>query len=392
MADEDTIIRDPAGASNQSGLRDLNARVVLSYLRRHTGMPGAEIARRSGLSAQTVSNIIRALEGEGLLMRGKAVKGKVGKPSVPIALNPHGVSSLGLNIGRRSAELVLVDFNGTPIETRKIAYPYPTIEDVYAFLTSGINDIFARHPKAKSRVTGIGVARPNKLWDWLEIVQAPEDAMRKWQDIDFETSISELTGFPVFLENDATSACVAEHLLGRGSEFTDFAYIFVGAFVGGGLVLNSKVSSGHTGNSAQLGSLPVPDGKGGTIELLAVASLNSLERAFIDQGLDPMALRKNADNWSSFEDLVAPWIETTGHHLAFAAASISSVLEVEAILIDGAMPATVRQRLTDTTRAAFDLLAKSIIEKPEIGEATVGKGARSLGAAMLPIHSRFFLA
>ncbi|NNL18480.1 MAG: MarR family transcriptional regulator, partial [Boseongicola sp.] len=103
----DIHILDPEGGSNQSGLRDQNARLVLSFIRRHGAMPSAEIARRSGLSAQTVSNITRALEADGLVKRGAAIKGKVGKPSVPVKLNPSGVNALGLNIGRRSAELVL---------------------------------------------------------------------------------------------------------------------------------------------------------------------------------------------------------------------------------------------------------------------------------------------
>jgi len=56
-------------------------------------MSSAEIARRSGVSAQTVSNIVRDLENDGLLVRGEAIrtKGKVGKPQTPVQLNPSGV-------------------------------------------------------------------------------------------------------------------------------------------------------------------------------------------------------------------------------------------------------------------------------------------------------------
>ena len=58
MTIEDTHFRDRISGQNQSGLRDQNARLVLSYLRRFGDMPGAEIARRSGLSAQTVSTAL----------------------------------------------------------------------------------------------------------------------------------------------------------------------------------------------------------------------------------------------------------------------------------------------------------------------------------------------
>lgn len=392
MASNNTNIRDPEGGANQSGLRDQNARVVLSFIRRHGEMASAEIARRAGLSAQTVSIIIRGLEADGLLKRGKSVKGKVGKPSVPMALNPNGVFSLGLNIGRRSAELVMVDFNGKHIDAQSTSYPFPDIDEVFAFLRTGIKTIFESHPGARNLVTGIGVARPNRLWDWLEVVNAPEQAMQKWRNLDFAQAVSEATGLEAFVENDATSACVAEHLIGRGSEFSDFAYIFVGAFVGSGLVLNGKVFSGRTGNAAALGPLPVPDGKGGTTQLLKIASLHVLESALINAGKDPNALRDQSSDWHELEKYVSPWIEETSRYLAIASASIASVVEVEAILIDGAMPEEIRQRLTVRVRWNFANLDLTGIEKPQIEPGSIGRSARSIGAALLPIHSRYFLA
>ena len=56
--------------SNQSGMRAYNERLVLSLIRQTGALAKAEIARRTGLSAQTVSVIMRALEADGLLLRG----------------------------------------------------------------------------------------------------------------------------------------------------------------------------------------------------------------------------------------------------------------------------------------------------------------------------------
>ena len=72
---KEPVIRDPKGGANQSGLRDQNARLLLSFIRRHGEMPSAELARRSGLSAQTVSTITLALQADGLIFLGKAIKG-----------------------------------------------------------------------------------------------------------------------------------------------------------------------------------------------------------------------------------------------------------------------------------------------------------------------------
>ena len=185
---------------------------------------------------------------------------------------------------------------------------------------------------------------------------------------------------------------MAEHLIGRGNEFSDFAYIFIGAFIGGGLVLNSKVFSGRTGNAAAFGPMPVPDGNGGTTELLNVASLHVLEKSLSDAGIDPLLLREHIDDWGRYEDHVGPWIETTSHSLAIAAATIASVVEVEVILVDGAMPAAVCERLTAATEKALAASKLTVVVNPVIEQARVGRRARSLGAALLPIHARYFLA
>ena len=95
-----TLVNDTFSGVNQKGVRDHNERLILSLLRRRGAMPGSDIARHTQLSAQTVSVILRKLEGDGLLEKGAPQKGKVGKPSVPMALNPDGAYAIGFKLGR----------------------------------------------------------------------------------------------------------------------------------------------------------------------------------------------------------------------------------------------------------------------------------------------------
>src|SRR3954447_753209 len=94
------------------GGRVYNARGVLSLVRHHGALPKADIARLTGLSPPTVQVIVQALETDGLLLKREALRGRVGQPSVPLSLNPEGAFSFGVKIGRRSAEIVLMDFVG----------------------------------------------------------------------------------------------------------------------------------------------------------------------------------------------------------------------------------------------------------------------------------------
>ncbi len=386
--------REHESGSNQSGLRDRNARLVMWLMRRHGALASAEIARRSGLSPQTISNIIRALEAEGLLTRHAAVKEgrKVGKPLTPVSLNPAGVYSLGLNVGRGAAELVLVNFTGSRLDERLTTYRYPDPEDVCSFLEGAYGEIIASRPEVVGKLAGIGVAAPFELWNWLQQVDAPEAIMKQWRSLDLVGQVSKITGLDAVFENDATSACVAEHLLGLGHELSDFAYFFLGTFVGGGLVLDGKVFTGRSGNAGAFGSLPIPDGTGGVSQLLDKASLYRLQHALSDRGEGLDALRRDPEVWIEFSSEVDAWTETTAANLALATAAVVAVVDVEAVLIDGALPTEVKRRLVERTRKSLDGVDMTGIVRPEIREAMVGRAARSIGAALLPIHSQYFMS
>ena len=389
---EAAAIRDPQGGANQSGIRDHNERLVLSLIHRHAGLPSAEIARRSNLSAQTVSIIIRALEKDGLLLRGNPIRGKVGKPSIPMTLNPDGILSFGLNIGRRSADLVLIDVSGKLRAQRKIHYAYPKPDALMAFLAEGYTEMSgAMTSRQINRIAGIGVAAPFELWNWLDSVNAPREEMQLWRHFDVGPRVAEVTGLPVTVQNDATAACTAEHIFGRGREVSDYAYFFIGSFVGGGVVLNDTVYSGRSGNAGAFGSIPV-SGTSGTQQLIQHASLFLLERALERAGQDPAKLWDPDCDWSGFGQPLDDWIDHTARHLAIAAVAIASVIDFERILIDANCPPAIRHRIIESTRDEVSRIDTQGIEVPVLTEAAVGRNARAIGAATLPIIDRYLLS
>ena len=74
--------------TNQTGVRLYNERLVLSLIRQHHSLPQANLARLTGLSPPTVSEIVRRLEADGLLRKEAPQRGRIGQPSVPLSLNP----------------------------------------------------------------------------------------------------------------------------------------------------------------------------------------------------------------------------------------------------------------------------------------------------------------
>lgn len=392
----DSVVLPPAvsfaGGSNQVRVRVHNERLVLSLVRLHGSLSKADITRASGLSAQTVSVIMRSLENDGLLLRGEPVRGKVGQPSIPMRLNPDAVFSFGVKIGRRSADVVLMDFIGRIRHQFRQTYAYPKPDEIIAIIMSGIESIEARLDRdTLARIAGIGIAAPFELWNWAEEVGAPPGAMDEWHGVDLQAEIAARVRHAVHLQNDATSACGAELVFGVGPSYPDFVYFFIGSFIGGGIVLNSAVYSGRTGTAGALGPLPVRGKNGENRQLLDIASIFVLEKLLLERGIDPQPLWYSADEWVDFGEPLELWIRDTAEALAQAIVASASVIDFGAAVIDGGFPGWVRKRVVQATREAVTRLDLQGVIIPDILEGAVGAQARAIGGASLPIFARYLI-
>ena len=389
---EPRIASPAARGSNQSGMRAYNERLVLSLIRQAGPMPKAVIARMTGLSAQTVSVIMRALETDGLLQKGAPVRGKVGQPSVPMGLNGDGAYFLGLKIGRKSTELLLIDFLGQVKARRHQSHHHPTPEDVVGFANEAIGDFLDQLPEAhRARVAGLGIALPFHLWDWGKSPGEDSPDLATWRIRDISADIGRGWDFPVYLCNDASAACGAELVFGEQNKPRDFLYFYVGYFVGGGLVLDNTLYTGKSGNAAALGSMPIATKDGSLRQLVDVASLVTLEAMLQRQGHDANMIWDRADTCPLPRDLSDTWMDQAANGLAQAIVSSTCLIDFQTVLIDGWMSPDMRADLI--TRVTRQLQATTIpgIEIPDIRPGTIGRDARSLGAASLPLSDRFLV-
>ncbi len=378
-------------AISQSGLRERNERLVMTLVRRHGALAKVEIARMTGLSAQTVSVIMRQLEADHLLMRGEPKRGQVGQPSVPHSLNPDGAYFLGAKIGRRSLDVVLIDFLGAVRYQVSEDYPFPRPDEAVASIVAAVRGFEAALGEQSGRIAGLGVAIPFELWNWVERSGAPEAAAAAWRVADVPVMLSKALPYPVYLQNDATSACGAELVFGENPDLQDFLYIYIGSFVGGGVVLNGGLCAGRTGNAGALGPMPVPDESGGTEQLLHQTSLAVLERQLLESGV-PTATLYREDDWSGLGEALDQWLATAARGLAHAIVSAVSIIDFEAVVIDGSFPPQVRADLIERVAAEIERLDTAGIQPPTLRAGSLGAMSRALGGATLPLLDRYLIA
>lgn len=387
----------PFRGANASGMRAHNERLVLSLLRRDGPLAKTEIARATGLSNQAVSVIVRALEADGLIARGAPVRGRVGQPSVPMRLSGEGALFFGLKIGRRSIELALVDFLGRVVAADRRVWRYPTPDAVVAFVAERLPALRRALPAgrrdrlAQEKIVGLGIAMPFQLWNWGAYLDAPPGALDDWRTRDIAAEIAALTELPVTLQNDATAACGAELVFGTGERLENALTIYFGFFIGGGLVLNGQLYTGRRGNAAGLGPLPVPCPGGGGAPLLSIASLCALAARIAEAGGDPERLWESPEDWDLSPAVREGFVAASAQGLASAILSASALLELDAVVIDGWLPADLREEIVARTDHAFRRLDLSGIEPLRIRAGTVGPHARVLGAAAIPLAQRYLV-
>lgn len=372
--------------------RSQNERLVLSVIKKAGGLPSAEIAKLVGLSAQSASVITRSLEADGLIVKGARQRGKVGKPLTPFMLNKDGVYSIGLRIGRRSADMVLLDFCGTVRQHLRTTYPYPTPDQIMGFArTSTAAFLSAVGPNGRTRVAGIGVGAPFELWNWLDVTSTPKDEMMAWESFEFHTAFAEFTDLPVTVGNDSSMACSGEHAFGVGVSYSDFIYFYVGSLMGGGIVLGDRLLTGRNGNAAAFGSLPIRAQDGSWQQLNAHGSVVQLEDA-VEARHPGQSLRLlQAPEWEGFDDLLDAWLTHTAESLAYAAITVGATLDMSDVIVDCSAPDAVRAELVTRMNRVAETADTRGLTRPTVHAGRLGPMAGALGAGYEPIVSKLFV-
>ena len=380
--------------SNHVGMRQFNERVVLQAIRLNGALPKADIARLTKLTPQTVQVIIARLEADALVRKLEPLRGKVGQPSVPMALNPDGAFSIGIKIGRRSLDMLLLDFTGQVRDRSSLSYPFPDPDTLFDAIETRLGALTESLPAAlRSRLHGVGIAAPLSLGGWQSLLGlAPREAMR-WAEIDIPQRVGAMTELPVEFVKDTAAACVAELVAGRGRSIGSFLYVFVDTFIGGGLVIDSHLRGGVSGNAGAVGSLSLglaqPGRHAAPNQLLSQASLVNLEALFATHGLDVAAVLDARAMQKPWWTHTERWLRDAAPAIAFAVNNAACLLDLEGVIIDGSFSRELLRATITAVNHSLDHYNWEGVARPAVLEGTIGSDARAMGGALLPLYANF---
>ena len=243
-------------SSNHLGMRRFDEHVVQHAVRLNGSLPWAEIAGMTNLTVQTVQRIMNRLEADRLVLTAQATRGKVGQACVPMALNSDGSFAIGVKIGRRSANALLVNFTAQVRQRLTLPCdlhnPYTRLTEIDCTLRELARGFT---PALRSRLTGVGVAAALSLNGWHSPLGLASEQARSWSSIDIRERVAALANLPVACFKDTSAACEAGLVSEHGRNIQICFFVFAGPFIGRGLVLDRRWCGGLNGNAGAVGPL-----------------------------------------------------------------------------------------------------------------------------------------
>lgn len=353
-------IADRASGLNATSVRSYNERLMLSLLLQNDGITRQEIGDKTGLTFQTISVLLRSLEQEGLVAKGEVQRGRKGAPTTPVVLNPEGAYSVGIAVGHKYTELVLINFVGTVRFHSTLPNPDPNEKSNHPAFLETIHEAIRLLPKGThDRIAGIGLALP-ETGAIPSGTTAPSDQKYIALQDEIETEI----GYPVFVQNDITAAAGGESMFGAAKPLTDYLFFYLGADLHSRMVLNHQIYNGNSPLSFDVG-------------------IASLERSLKKSGVQTDALWDRSSDWPDFGEALVHWEEKLIGRMKASIEALQQFAEVQTVILSSYAPQTICQALCEALEKAgtgFNAIAGTIHPSP-----------KAVGAASLPFSSRFMV-
>ena len=370
--------------TNLARAGDYNLRTVLQAIRLRPDITRVDIAQQTGLTTAAIANITGKLAHAGLIrIAGRRIGGR-GQPALKLTIEPDGAFGIGINIDRDHLTLVTLDLAGEVRSrvTREMHFPMPG--DLLAFLNAEMDAAIADGGVDRARVVGVGIALPDKLGSIAMPHSPPGYAI--WDETDLPKLLRQMLPWPIYCDNDAAAAALAEAEYGTGFDNPNFFYLLVSAGLGGGLVIDRHHRRGASDRSGEIGLMPDPAVDDATACVQDTVSVSALLERLTVAGHPVANVPALADLPEAAEPVLAEWIADSVRALTGPIIAVNCLLDPNAILIGGRLPPMLIARLADALSER--LAGVAIPRSAPILPANIAADAPAVGAAILPFLER----
>jgi len=372
--------------TNLARAGDHNQRVTLHAVRLNGPVTRTELALKTGLTPAAIANITNRLLRDRLILRAGRSHGARGQPATKFVINPDSCFSIGLNVDRDHITLVVLDFVGKvrARASREVHFAKPAV--VRLFFQRSIGRLLTQAAIARNRLVGVGVAFPDDIAR-AHLPDQPAD-YAAWAAVRIDDLIRDVLKVPVFIENDAAAAAIGEMQFGSGQRYQSFFYMLVTAALGGGFVSDGSYIRGANGRSGEIGWLRARGDGGHESQLQNIVSLSCVYSRLAEQGYKVATPEGLTRLEPAARLIVDRWIHESTEALVDSFVAINCLINPEAILIGGRLPAALVDRLALSLNQRMACFATQIPAIAPVARALTSDDAPAVGAAILPFSYR----
>ncbi len=366
---------------------------VVTLLRENGSLTRAELARMSGLSRSMVSTVVGELLDSKLAVEVDESPGgqqRVGRPGVLVSLNPDAGVAVGVDVGHRRIRVVVADLAHAVLA--EVARDLPLDHgpsETFDLVESLTGLALERAGAGRESVVGVGVGLPAPFEHATGRIH-PSSLASSWGDVRSVEEMGRRLGLPVYLENDANLAALAELVWGAGRGFKNAACIMISDGIGAGLILDGRVYRGAMGTAGEIGHTVVDEygpicrcGNRGCLEMMAGGPA-VLELLRPSRGSD-LTIRDVLRLAGEGDAACRRAIADAGRMIGVAVANLCNMLNPQRIIVNGEL-SEAGEVLLDPLRISLRRSALPVAASAEVVPGQMGARAMALGGVALALR------
>ena len=242
-----------------SDLRYTNARGILKLLRESGSCSRADLVRASGLSAPTVTNVVKDLISAELVEPLGEGRSSGGRPPDLLRFKAERGCLMAAEITAQSISFLLTDLNGNALDRADVSLAgrKTTPKAICRLIGKELKGLLRKQKKSRSRLLVLvaGVPAITNMEDGSVLSIS---TLERWRSVPLRAMLSKIAGCLVVVENDINLAAQGEHFRGSAQGVRDFVFISIGNNVGAGIFLGGRIHHGTEWSAGEIGYLRLP--------------------------------------------------------------------------------------------------------------------------------------
>ncbi|MBM7047168.1 MULTISPECIES: ROK family transcriptional regulator [Rhizobium] len=353
-----------------------NERDLLRLIWKSPGIERSDLTEPLDLTQQSLHRIVARLHDRGMIAFSQSEARRPGPPSPELSLQKDWCLTLGISINVGSIGLCLMGF-GEPLENTEIPQAGSSLSEEMDRIGTAVKDILARRSANRRDVLGIGLAVAGHRM--LETAFNCPLPLAHWSLIDLAPLLGAKLGLPVWVDNVARTAALAEAIFGVGREVADFAYIAHLHGYGGGLVSGGMPFRGSFGNAGEFSVLF------GQQDYEERPAPSLLLRHLHANGRPDLTLKDLKSEDLTQLQGVAEWVDRVAPAHNRTINALCAVFDPALIVLGGELPHSLARMLIERTEINNLPRHGALRDVPKLAVAEVIDAPGAIGAALIPL-------